>query len=108
MVDALPESFSRLKADDLRRRDFNRFSGVRIYTGTCCTFLHTKGAEAQWLERLKRYTGEIHICADRNSYSKTDHDSSAMFPCALICVPQNSDSYMAWKWDCLDGLFLPF
>lgn len=26
-----------------------------------------------WLERLKRYNLDIHICGDRNSYSKTDH-----------------------------------
>ena len=25
-----------------------------------------------WLERLKRYNLDIHICGDRNSYSKTD------------------------------------
>lgn len=31
-----------------------------------------------WLERMKRYTKEIHICGDRNSYSKTDHDATFM------------------------------
>ena len=31
-----------------------------------------------WLERLKRYTEGIHICGDRNSYSKTDHDATFM------------------------------
>ena len=46
-VDSLPEGFSRLEADDLRCRDFHRFSGVRISAGTCCAFLHLKGAEAQ-------------------------------------------------------------
>ena len=31
-----------------------------------------------WLERLKRYNLDIHICGDRNSYSKTDHDATFM------------------------------
>ena len=31
-----------------------------------------------WLEKLKRYTRDIHICGDRNSYSKTDHDATFM------------------------------
>ena len=31
-----------------------------------------------WLERLNRYNLEIHICGDRNSYSKTDHDATFM------------------------------
>ena len=31
-----------------------------------------------WLEKMKRYTQDIHICGDRNSYSKTDHDATFM------------------------------
>ena len=31
-----------------------------------------------WLERLKRYNLDIHICGDRNSYSKTDRDATFM------------------------------
>lgn len=31
-----------------------------------------------WLKRLKRYNLDIHICGDRNSYSKTDHDATFM------------------------------
>ena len=31
-----------------------------------------------WLERLKQYNLDIHICGDRNSYSKTDHDATFM------------------------------
>lgn len=31
-----------------------------------------------WLEKLKRYTSDIHICGERNSYSKTDHDATFM------------------------------
>lgn len=31
-----------------------------------------------WLERLKRYNLDIHICGGRNSYSKTDHDATFM------------------------------
>ena len=31
-----------------------------------------------WLERVKRYNLDIHICGDRNSYSKTDHDATFM------------------------------
>ena len=31
-----------------------------------------------WLERLKRYNLDIHICGDRNSYCKTDHDATFM------------------------------
>ena len=32
----------------------------------------------EWLSKLKRYTKELHICGDRNSYSKTDHDATFM------------------------------
>lgn len=32
----------------------------------------------EWLERLKRYNLDIHICGDRNSYSKTDPDATFM------------------------------
>ena len=32
----------------------------------------------EWLSKLKRYTRELHICGDRNSYSKTDHDATFM------------------------------
>ena len=31
-----------------------------------------------WLERLTRYNPDIHICGDRNSYSKTDPDATFM------------------------------
>ena len=31
-----------------------------------------------WLERLKRYNLDLHICGERNSYSKTDHDATFM------------------------------
>ena len=31
-----------------------------------------------WLQRLKRYNLDIHICGDRNSYSKTDPDATFM------------------------------
>ena len=39
-----------------------------------------KGLEKveEWLERLKRYTRDLHICGDRNSYCKTDHDATFM------------------------------
>ena len=32
----------------------------------------------EWLERLKRCNLDIHICGDRNSYSKTDPDATFM------------------------------
>ena len=32
----------------------------------------------QWLVKLKQYTKDIHICGNRNSYSKTDHDATFM------------------------------
>ena len=31
-----------------------------------------------YLDRLKKYNQEIHICGERNSYSKTDHDATFM------------------------------
>ena len=31
-----------------------------------------------WLSKLKQYTNALHICGDRNSYSKTDHDATFM------------------------------
>ena len=31
-----------------------------------------------WLGKLKQYTNDLHICGDRNSYSKTDHDATFM------------------------------
>lgn len=30
------------------------------------------------LERLKKYNQQVHICGERNSYSKTDHDATFM------------------------------
>ena len=32
----------------------------------------------EWLDKLKRYTKDLYICGDRNSYSKTDHDATFM------------------------------
>lgn len=32
----------------------------------------------RWLERLKRYNLDVHICGERNSYSKTDYDATFM------------------------------
>ena len=31
-----------------------------------------------WLEKWKKYTQDLHICGERNSYSKTDHDATFM------------------------------
>jgi hypothetical protein len=31
-----------------------------------------------WLSKLKRYTKDLYICGDRNSYCKTDHDATFM------------------------------
>ena len=31
-----------------------------------------------WLEKMKRYTQDLHICGNRNSYSKTDRDATFM------------------------------
>lgn len=30
------------------------------------------------IDKLKEYTAKLHICGDRNSYSKTDHDATFM------------------------------
>ena len=32
----------------------------------------------EYIARLKQYANDIHICGDRNSYSKTDHDATFM------------------------------
>lgn len=32
----------------------------------------------EWLDKMKRYTQDLHICGNRNSYSKTDHDATFM------------------------------
>ena len=32
----------------------------------------------EWLEKIKRYTRDIHICGERNSYCKTYHDAMFM------------------------------
>ena len=32
----------------------------------------------QWIAKLKQYTNDIHICGNRNSYSKTDRDATFM------------------------------
>ena len=32
----------------------------------------------EWLSKLKGYTRDLHICGERNSYSKTDHDATFM------------------------------
>ena len=58
-------------------------------TETNTTFVRGKGhhksglqkaieAVNDWLEKLKRYNLDIHICGDRNSYSKTDSDATFM------------------------------
>lgn len=31
-----------------------------------------------WIVKFKQYIADIHICGDRNSYSKTDHDATFM------------------------------
>lgn len=52
-------------------------------------FIHGKGQRKtplqraietvdEWLEKLKKYTSYLHICGDRNSFSKTDHDATFM------------------------------
>ena len=32
----------------------------------------------EWLRRAKKYIADIHICGERNSYCKTDHDATFM------------------------------
>ena len=32
----------------------------------------------RWIAQLKQYANDIHICGNRNSYSKTDHDATFM------------------------------
>ena len=32
----------------------------------------------EWLSKLKQYTRDLHLCGDRNSYCKTDHDATFM------------------------------
>jgi len=32
----------------------------------------------EWLNKLKQYTRDLHICGERNSYCKTDHDATFM------------------------------
>ena len=52
-------------------------------------FVHGKGCRKaplqraietveDWIERLKKYTKDLHICGDRNSYCKTDHNATFM------------------------------
>ena len=33
---------------------------------------------SEWLGKLKQYARDLHICGDRNSYCKTDHDATFM------------------------------
>ena len=58
-------------------------------TEECITFVHGIGRRKtaiqraietvnDWLEKLRRYTRDIHICGNRNSYCKTDHDATFM------------------------------
>ncbi len=71
----------RLKA--LRRQLYAKKAGQKH------PFVHGKGHHKSglqkaietingWLKRLKKYNQDIHICGDRNSYSKTDHDATFM------------------------------
>lgn len=80
VVDTLPEGFSRLEADNLRRRDFNRFPGVRISAGTCCAFLHLKGAKTQNLNVSTTYK---FVCDDVQR-RLLPPPPSASFPCCRI------------------------
>ena len=54
-------------------------------------FVHRKGKRKTALQRsienledyrkkLKEYTNKIHLCGNRNSYSKTDTDATTLIP----------------------------
>ena len=47
-----------------------------------------------YLNRLKKYNQQIHICAKRNSYSKTDHDAS------ICCIDKASDCFWIFEISC--------
>lgn len=80
---AVPKQITVQQLKKLRKRLYAKKEEKKI------AFVYGKGhhksgtqkaieAVNSWLERLKRYHLDIHICGDRNSYSKTDHDATFM------------------------------
>lgn len=80
---AMPEQITVQRLKKLRKQLYARKEAQSV------AFVYGKGHRKSglqkaietinsWLERLKRYNLDIHICGDRNSYSKTDHDATFM------------------------------
>lgn len=80
---AVPKQITVQQLKKLRKRLYAKKEALRL------DFVYGKGYRKSgiqkaietihsWLERLKRYNLDIHICGDRNSYSKTDHDATYM------------------------------
>lgn len=51
-----------------------------VYGKGCRKTELQKGVEKvdAWLEKMRKYTRDLHICGNRNSYCKTDHDATFM------------------------------
>lgn len=80
---AMPKEITVRQLKKLRKKLYARKEEENI------EFVHGKGHHKtsvqkaietvnEWLERLNQYNLDIHICGDRNSYSKTDHDATFM------------------------------
>ena len=79
----VPERIALRHLKKLRKQIHARIANERI------EFVHGRGTRKtalqklsewvdQWIDRLKKYTNSIHICGNRNSYSKTDQDATFM------------------------------
>jgi hypothetical protein len=52
------------------------YAKTQIYTKRLC-HLRTRSS-IETLERFKKYIKQLHLCGERNSYSKTDTDATFM------------------------------
>ena len=79
----VPEKIAIRHLKKLRKRIYERMEAEKI------VFVSGKGKRKmplqrlsetvdQWIAKLKQYTNALHICGQRNSYSKTDHDATFM------------------------------
>ena len=79
----VPEKIAARQLKKLRKRIYERIntSGIEFVSGKGKrkTPLQRLSEQVdQWLAKIKQYTNDIHICGNRNSYSKTDHDATFM------------------------------
>ena len=79
----LPEEIAVRHLEKIRKRLYakKQDEGIEFVYGTGRRKTPVQRAietVGEWLEKYRRYTRDIYICGDRNSYCKTDHDATFM------------------------------